>query len=142
MANMLWNPDQDSKKLVAEWTNGVYGKAAPPMRQWFDLLQQKARDPKQHFQCYTDINAAAFLTPEVLKRGDELFDQAEKLAAGDAIASEYVAKNRLCLRYVKLMKNPTTGPEFKSFVADCRKFGIAQISEGKSLDQWEKERAK
>ena len=78
----------------------------------------------------------------MLKRGDELFDQAEKLAAGDATAGEYVAKNRLCLRYVKLVRKPTAGPEFTSFVADCRKFGITQISEGQSLDAWEKARKK
>src|SRR5439155_10339013 len=123
MARLLWNPDLDSDKLVTEWMDGVYGKAAPPMRRWFDLLHEKARDPKQHFVCYSDINAVGYLTPDVLKKGDELFDQAEQLAGDDATAKRYVAKNRLCLRYVKIAKN-AGGEDVGKFVADCRKFGI------------------
>ena len=47
MARLLWNPDLDSDALVTEWMQGVYGRAWEPMRQWFDLLHQKARDPSR-----------------------------------------------------------------------------------------------
>ena len=74
----------------------------------------------------------------MLKKGDELFDQAENLTGDDATAKEYVAKNRLCLRYVKIAKDPAAASDVSGFIADCRKFGIGQVSEGTSLDQWEK----
>jgi hypothetical protein len=135
MAKLLWNPDQDSDALVTEWMKGVYGPAEKPMRAWFDLLQEKVKDPHQHFNCYPAPDIY-YLSQDVLTQGDQLFDQAEKLAGDDAVASRYVAKARLDLRYVKLMRHPTTGPEFTSFVADCKKFGIQNISEGQLLDPW------
>src|SRR4029079_273227 len=89
MAKLLWNPDLGSHQLVTEWMNGVYGKAAVPMRKWFDLLHEKARNPKQHFTCYVNVDAA-YLADDVLKKGDRFFDEAEKLAAGDETAAKYV----------------------------------------------------
>ena len=39
--------------------------------------------------------------------------------------------------YVKLIRHPSTGDDFKQFMADVRKFGITNISEGQSTDAWE-----
>lgn len=139
MAKLLWNPDLDSDKLVSEWMTGVYGKAAGPMKAWFDLLHEKARDPKCHFTCYVNVDAA-YLSGDVLKKGDEFFNEAEKLASGDETASKYVAKSRLWLRYPQLMRHPGTPAEIKKFADDCRSFGIAWTSEGGTLDAWEKAR--
>jgi hypothetical protein len=137
MAKLLWNPDVDADALVTEWMQGVYGPAWRPMRAWFDLLHQKARDPKRHFTIY-DPPTVHYLTPEVLAEGDRLFDEAGRLAAPDAAAAEYVTKSRLGLRYVKLMQKPTAGPELESFLKDVRRFGITQLFEGGSVDAWEK----
>ena len=139
MAKLMWNPDLDSNALVTEWMNGVYGKAAKPMRAWFDLLHEKARDPKQHFTCYVNVDAG-YLADDVLKKGDSFFDEAEKLATGDETAAKYVAKSRIWLRYAELMRHPGSAADAKEFADDCRSFGIASVSEGGSLDAWEKAR--
>lgn len=138
MAKLLWNPSRDSDALVHEWMAGVYGPAKEPLRKWFDLLHDKARDPNHHIFIFGPANVH-YLSPDVLAQGDKLFDEAEKLAAHNPIASEYVAKSRLWLRYAKLAQKPTGGPEFTSFMADVRKFGIGQIREAQSTDAWEKE---
>lgn len=137
MAKLLWDPKLDSDALVNEWMAGVYGAAAKPMRAWFDLLHEKVREPDKHFFIY-DPPTAHYLSDEVLGAGDKLFDEAAVLAAPDAVAAEYVAKARLGLRYVKLMRQPTAGDEFTQFMADVRKFGITQLREGQPLDVWEK----
>jgi hypothetical protein len=138
MAKLLWNPARDSDALVNEWMENVYGSAKGPMRKWFDLLHEKARDPNRHFFIF-DPPAVHYMSAEVLVEGDKLFDEAERLAEGNATAKEYVAKARLGLRYVKLARKPTDGPEFTSFMADVRKFGIGQLREGQSVDAWEKD---
>ncbi len=138
MAKLLWDPKLDSDKLVTEWMQGVYGKAEPPMRKWFDTLHQKIREKKIHFQCFTAPTFGLF-SDDVLASGDKSFDEAEKLAAGDAVATEYVAKSRLWLRYVKLMLHPSVGDDFKSFIADVKKFGVGEMREGQGVDAWEKE---
>ncbi|MBI4614817.1 MAG: DUF4838 domain-containing protein [Planctomycetes bacterium] len=136
MAKLLFNPDLDAGALVDEWMDGVYGAAARSMRQWFDLLHERVRDPSRHLHIY-DSPDAAFLGDDTLARGDALFDEAERLAAADPVATRYVAKARLSLRYVKLARSPAAGPELDSFLADVRRAGIAQIAEGLSVDAWE-----
>jgi hypothetical protein len=136
MGKLLWDPSVDSDALVNEWLAGVYGPAAKPMRGWFDLLHAKARPPEQHFFIYSPPTVH-YLSADVVAQGDKLFDEAEKLVAGNAVAGEYVAKARLGLRYVKLMQNKKTGPELESFVADVKKFGIQQLREGQAVEVWE-----
>ena len=138
MSKVLWNPDVDADKLVTEWMQGVYGKAAEPMRKWFDLMHERAADPKNHFTCYAAVPDSLF-AGDVLPSGDKLFDEAEKLAAGDATASEYVKKSRLWLRYVKIARG-VGNEDVGTFVADCRAFGVTHISEGQGLDAWANKR--
>ena len=108
------------------------------MRQWFDLLHERAADPNAHFTCYAPTPDSLF-GGDVIPRGDTLFDDAEKLAAGNEIAMEYLAKARLCLRYVKIARG-AGGEDVAKFVADCRKFKITHISEGQGLDAWAQQR--
>lgn len=137
MSRLLWDPSADSDALVTEWMKGVYGAAWQPMRQWFDLLHEKARNPEKHFFIF-DPPTVHYLSPDVLAAGDGFFDQAQKLADSD-LAREYVAKSRLWLRYVKLSQSPAVGPELDAFLADVRGFGITQLREGQPLDRWEAE---
>jgi hypothetical protein len=139
MAKLMWDPELDEKAIIKQWHQGVYGFAAPPMLEWFDLLHAKAADPKAHFFCYTNPIKAPYLTPDVIAAGDALFDQARTLAASNPLAAEYVDKARLGLRYVKLIQHPTTGDDFTSFVADLHKFQIGHIREGMPIDAWERE---
>ena len=39
--------------------------------------------------------------------------------------------------YVKLIRHPSTGDDFKQFMTQVRKFGITNISEGQGTDAWE-----
>lgn len=138
MAKLLWDVDVDTNALVNEWTAGVYGPAAPAMRKWFDLLHEQVRPPDKHFYISTSPAEAPYLTDAVIQQGDVLFDEAQRLAGADRVAGEYVAKARLGLRYVKLMRKPEGGDAFQQFMADVRKFGITQLREGQPLQDWGK----
>jgi hypothetical protein len=131
---VLWNPAANADAAVTEWMNGVYDKAAGPMRQWFDLLHKRAANPSAHFTCYAPTPDSLF-GDDLLTQGDKLYDEAEKRAAGDATATEYLAKSRLWLRYTKIARK-AGNEDVAKFVADCRKFGITNISEGQGLDAW------
>jgi hypothetical protein len=137
MAKLLWDHNADSNVLVNEWMAGVYGPATTPMRAWFDLLHSKFKDPNAHLLIYSAPKDVPCFADDVLAQGDELFDEAAKLSAGDPVACEYVAKARLGLRYVRLIRHPSVGDDFKQFTSDVRKAGITQISEGQSVDAWE-----
>jgi hypothetical protein len=139
MAKLLWDVNLDTDALVTEWMQGVYGPAWKPMRRWFDLLHAKVRDPIAHLYIYDSPTKVPHLTPETLAEGDRLFDEAERLAAPDATAVDYVAKSRLWLRYTKLVRQPSDSAEFRSFMSDVRKRGITELREGQGIDAWEQQ---
>ncbi|HVU64406.1 MAG TPA: DUF4838 domain-containing protein [Phycisphaerales bacterium] len=139
MAKLLWNPDVDTDALIDEWFRGVYGPAAAPMREWFDLVQDRARPAEAHLRIY-DPPSPKLFPAEMLARGDALFDRAEALAATD-VQRDSIARARLALRYVHIAQGQASDAALKSFLADVRRFGITQISEGQSVEAWEQRRA-
>ena len=136
MAHLMWNHQQDPNALIDEWMHGVYGQAYPPMRRWFDLLQEKVRVKDKHLHIGDGPNNY-FLISDVLAEGDQLFDEAERLSADSANASYYIAKARLGLRYVKLTRRPDANT-LDLFLFALRRFGITQISERDTVAVWEK----
>lgn len=142
LAHLLWDPTRDADAMVTEWMKGVYGNAWKPMRQWFDLLHQKAADPNHHFSFFEQPRNAHYLDGDVLKTGERLFAEATRDAEGDGVAREYVEKSRLWLRYAEFSRNPTPSA-LTSLADDLRRMGIRNPSEHQSLDDWERqERAK
>jgi hypothetical protein len=145
MAKLLWNTQADSNALVNEWMDGVYKKAAGPMRAWFDLLQKQVASPEARLKIFdstTGKNAMAYLPPAVLAEGTKLMDQAAKLAADDPVASRQIAKERLGIRYVELARHPSDLKTLRQFVADAKGLGVTQVSEGRTIDDWEAAMAK
>ena len=138
MAKLLWDPSADSDVLVNEWMAAIYGPAMKPMRQWFDLLHEKARTPDRHFHIFDPVTAH-YLSDETMKAGNALMDEAGKLAAGNPVATEYITRARLGLRYIALVRKPTDGPDYTSFLADLKTLGIRQVNEHRSLEQWQVE---
>ncbi len=137
LAKLLWDPNQSLDELVNEWMKGVYGPAEPPMRAWFDRLQKNVAPPERHMHIF-DPPTAFYLDAATLAEGDKLHDQAEKLAAGDDMALRYIAKSRLCLRYVEICQRHTKGTELDAFLRDVRAAGITQLREGQPVSEWEK----
>jgi hypothetical protein len=139
MSRILWDPDaaDNLDQLVVEWMKGVYGEAWKPMHRWFELLREEARDPKLHLVCFGH-EIKRLYGNDTLAQGAKWFDEAEKLAAGDPTAREYVAKGRLWFRYCRLVRN-VGGEDLDRFVADCKKLGITHTSEQQELDAWAKQ---
>lgn len=139
MAKLLWNPELDSSKLVDEWMTGVYGtEGARPMRKWFDLLHEQVKDPAAHLFVYDPPKPQIF-SEAVLAKGQALLAEAEKLVAADPVATQYVKKAQLDLRYVKLAQHPANGPELQQFLQDLKLFGITHPREQWTTDRWLKD---
>jgi hypothetical protein len=140
MAKLLWDPNADADALVTEWMQGVYGEAAwKPMRQWFDLLHDTAERATDKHLFVHGSSPLQYFTPELLAEGVKLHDEAEKLAAGDAVATKQLAKARLWLRYAQIVTTKETGPELNRFVADMAANGVTCTGEPWDLKQWEGE---
>ena len=113
LAKLSWNTKADWSALVDDFMNGYYGKAAPYIRQYFDMLHKEVRGKNIHFNCGLGPKSELF-SPKIIAESVRLLDRAEK-AAKDDEALDRVRKVRLGIDYVRLMqpieKKETKGRE-------------------------------
>lgn len=153
MARLLWNPRADVERAIDEFLEGCFGKAARPMRAYFDLLHRQVRFPPRGSGQHIWIRRSPDLSDAVVRRARSLFQQAESLAESDAVRDR-VLKARLSLDYYELMRARTyrlrdsayepaepDGLEqrFRKFFTELRRFGITSIHEGIDLEEDERQ---
>lgn len=80
LAQLLWNPYQDDEKLIDEFLRGYYGKAAPYIRRYMELMHESAKD--YYLGCFTPANAP-FFNFETLSKAEKLWQQAESAVKDD-----------------------------------------------------------
>ena len=140
LAKLLWNPESDVQRHIAEFLNAYYGEAAPKLRAYMDLLQEEVRDGKVHAHIY-DNPKAKYLNREFLEGADKLLNESEQIAE-DELNRFHVQIARLPVWYVQLAAGHVQGDErsnlLKRFLAIARKAGISNISEGQALEAWAK----
>jgi len=159
MARLLWNPNIDVDKVLNEMIAAYYGRAARPMRAYFDLQHRQVRMPPDgqghHMWIYTRPGAP-YLSQEFITQATKLLAEAES-AAGDEATRERVRKARLSIDYLKVMhakafavRDGWYAPEnldqlkehFRDLLKDARSFGITEFHEGRRLEEDEAEFAK
>jgi len=100
-AKFLWNPDYDEDLAIREFLEGYYGKAAGPIRQYLDLLHDYAERENIHVVIWVPPQSP-HLTDELLKKANELWEEAEKLAADDPAVLQRVKIARMSVDYALL----------------------------------------
>jgi hypothetical protein len=120
-AKLLWNPQYDEDRAINEFLEGVYGKAAMPIRLYLDLIHDAVKDPKTNMGIWIGPDFRAF-TPEMLARGGELFDAAEKAVADEPETLERVRAARLSLDYTQIEHLRTHASDAYEF--DHKKFTV------------------
>ena len=84
IANLLWDPTRSGRKLMDEFLDLHYGKAAPPIRCFINLVHDKAEASGLHHHCF-GFAADYGLDESVAAEGLKAFDEALKLADDDAV---------------------------------------------------------
>ena len=110
------------------------------MRKYIDLLQSQVAGGKNHFFIYTSPNDIGYLPPDVIAQSEKLFDEMENAVSDDPGALQRVHYERMCLEYVKIMRGDKTNLE--AFLKCCHDNGMTMITEGTSLDAWQKSMGK
>ncbi|WP_416864976.1 MAG: DUF4838 domain-containing protein [Imperialibacter sp.] len=101
LSKLMWNPEEDVALLMNDFLNGYYGAAAKPIQQYIDEMTQAQAASSQPLRIFGSPNEAStsYLSPVLMDRYAELFDQAEKLVADSAQLLERVRIARLPLEY-------------------------------------------
>jgi hypothetical protein len=147
IAKMLWNTKADAKAICADFLNGFFGQSAKPIGDYLDLLHDKVRNDNIHAIIYTSpADSRGMLTPEIVAKCDQLFDEAERVADNADILAR-VKHARLSLEYFKVMEEARQAQasgtaeakaealrKMQDFAARCKADGIVLFTEGGTVD--------
>ena len=133
-ARLMWNTDLDVKKLIMEFTDGVYGRSADYIRQYIELLcsEVKGKGLSLYYKPDTD-----FISEALINKADELFKKASN-AAETAEIKERIEREYLSVRFLKICWMPL-GTEGRNdlideLYRDVKKHGISEIQERVNLE--------
>ncbi|TDE53117.1 DUF4838 domain-containing protein [Flavobacterium sp. GT3P67] len=165
LAKLLWNTDIDIEATTDDFLRGFYGKAAPQIRKYLNLLAENQQKSNSYLDIYSGPvqSRNTFLSPEAMDQYDYLINEATLAVNQDPILESRVKKLRLALEYVffeqskfygkdqhgMFMANEKGQKEIKkgitervrNFTKNCSELGIYELSEGglspeKYYEEW------
>ena len=98
--------DQDEKKLIREFMEYEYGKAADMMIAYLEELESLRKNTKFFLNWNANANAYTYVTPERLMKWDMQFDLMERILAGDKARLENLSRVRICVDLAILRQYP------------------------------------
>ena len=101
-ARMMWNPQQDPRQLVQEFTAGYYGAAGPAVLRYINLLLTAVhREPDYWLGCYR-TDTTGWLTLEDINAAVALLEQATEAVRGDKVRTRRVWMARCAIDFAWL----------------------------------------
>lgn len=141
LAKLLWDSDLDVSSTIDDFLQGYYGGAARAIRDYIDLVHDKARRDHLHSHIWSPLNHALF-TPDLLAEANALYDQAER-DAGDEAALQRVRVARLPIQYVEIVQHRIPEDQLHDmadrFFRVAEGAGITEIREGTPLREFSKD---
>lgn len=104
LAKLLWNPEQDTNRLVAEFIQAYYGKAAKYVQQYFNLSQQLVKND-HHIGIYIRDNDALY-NDAFIRKARTILNKARKAVAGDDQMEHRVDVVKMQITYLDVMRHP------------------------------------
>ncbi len=108
LAQLLWNPQLDDRKLTAEFLAGYYGAAGKPIGKYLELVYKAAEG--SYVRCYLSKDPPRYMDFKTLYQAERLWQEAEKAVAKDP---ELLARVKMAhlpvrcayLKYWALLRN-------------------------------------
>lgn len=136
LAKILWNPSCDVDQAMEDFLSNRFGRAAASVRSYIDLLHDTVEGSGVHVRIYDDPDS--FLDGDFVRDSLKILDEAEGLA-GDERERGRVRRMRLPVVYSEIFMMED-GDEKRSrmmdFLEECRSFGLTNISERYTIDQF------
>jgi len=146
IANLLWDPTRSSQKLIDEFLDLHYGRAAVPIRRFINLTHEHALASGLHPNCFGRAKDYA-IDESIAQAGLDAFAEAMELAENDAIRARVekasVCAYRAAIEPIWYIKNKSEvepalairmRPLVERFVELCEKYGVTQASERSKIE--------
>lgn len=104
-AKLLWNPDLDTRDVIAEFCSAYYGEAGTYVEKYINTIHKELADTPGFFLfLYGDPSQGfdTFLRPEMLSYYNELFEKAADAVAGKPVLSKRINEAGLSTLYAGL----------------------------------------
>jgi len=134
-ARLLWNPDQDSNRIIDDFIRGVYGEESYPyIKAYVEMLLDAVQGKELNLHQFSD---AAHFTDELVAKAEDLF--ANALAAAQSEKSRwYLQKEYLSVLYIKASRMELENLERNRLIDELyegvKNFNITEIRERRHLD--------
>ncbi|MBN1387993.1 MAG: DUF4838 domain-containing protein [Bacteroidales bacterium] len=149
-AKLLWNPESETDKLIHEFTEAYYEKAGKYIKEYIDIIHAEIQKVPDFFLfLYGDPSQGfdSFLSPEMLRKYDELFNKAEQLVTVSPDVLKRVKTARLSTHYAALEASrkgmtdkynlPSAASRLGEFENVCNEAGITMMNEmGYTVDEY------
>nr|WP_295869246.1 DUF4838 domain-containing protein [uncultured Chitinophaga sp.] len=101
---LLWNPNVNIDEVENEFLDNYYGKAAGKIKEYIRLSESALTNSGQELSIYGNPADAVngYLSPDMLKRYLQLFNDAESLVANDQTLRDRVERARMSVGYAIL----------------------------------------
>lgn len=132
-AKLLWNPDVDQEEVISDFLLGYYEAAAPFVKMYIDTVHAEIKAKQDFFLfLYGDPSQGftSFLHPNMLKKYDAWYDQAEKAVEGKSEVLKRVDRARLSVDYAILEAYRLNNPDAFMLV---KKNGSGQLEASEDL---------
>ncbi|ASZ12543.1 DUF4838 domain-containing protein [Chitinophaga pendula] len=147
---LLWKPDADIAQEKENFLKGYYGAAATYVGQYIEALTNAVKSTHSSLDIYGNpfFSAGQYLSPALIEQYSALLDKAAASVNDKDMLQQRVNTLRLSLEYVILQQSRFYGTEkygylqpdgmvqpgwkqrVKQFVAQCKKNGVTELSEG------------
>lgn len=129
LAQQMWNPKLDDRKLADEFLAGYYGAASKPIRRYLDLMAAKAAG--SNMTIWSNTNSP-FLDYGTMLAAERLWQQAETAVSMNRELLRRVRVSHLPVRYVWLRR----WEEFRRLAMKNRDRWPMSDSRRKIADEW------
>jgi hypothetical protein len=149
MARLLWDTNTDVRRDIEEFHQAFYGKAAPAMLAYFDLLQRVVNFPPAGKGDHCWCCSSPHFSDDFLAQAKQLFGQAQADAENEVVRKR-VRQAQLSLDYLEFVRakkfrvqNGAYEPadladvrnRYQSLISQSQSFGITDLGEGWTLDK-------
>ena len=104
VSKLMWNPELDTDSLTQNFLQGYYGDAAPAIYKYIRLMEGALLGSGVNLWIYDSpvTHKNGMLKPELMRRYNQLFDEAEASVADDNVLLTRVRRARLPIQYSEL----------------------------------------
>ncbi len=135
LAKLMWNPDADAEAIIDEFIHAYYGKAAPRMKEYLELVNGLV-GKETHLNCQTTIyHGRATYTDDFIIKALAILSKAEKDAESEAIRDR-VQLQKIVPAYMQcrvMTKAAVKDGNYDLIKKVAAKYKIDRFAEGGSL---------